>query len=58
MNKFEKMIYKDSEYMQRCKDYTEFCKWKKILIKELITIFKIEEILLWLDNLLRKLNYE
>jgi len=56
MKKFEKMIYKDSEYMARCERYTEFCKIKVDVTKELIRIFKIHEICNWLNNLLRRIK--
>ncbi len=51
MNKFEKIIYKDSKYMRRHKEYTEFCRLKKEIFEEYIKIFKIREILDWLNKI-------
>ncbi len=51
MNKFEKMIYKDSVYMQRCNYYTEYRRLRKIIFEEYIKIFKIREILNWLNKI-------
>lgn len=54
MNKFEKMIYKDSVYMERCKDYTKYRKVTHDLFEEIVKTFKIREILTWLENVLRR----
>jgi len=56
MNKFEKMVYKDSKYMERAKHYTECRKAQALLAEEVIKSFKLREICNWLENLLKRIK--